>query len=235
MSKRLMAKGVRNHPLVKTAYNTGNIGITRGTTCTYIAEEFLERRVEPFSYTTGLTLPKEPSEPVAPPETKMHDIIIRNGDLHIDGETVGEASKNFGPGDIIIKGANALNYEKKIAGCLIGHPAGGTVGGIWGPLYGKKIHLIIPVGLEKIISGDILEISAKTMQENPGNALMPMTGIIITEIEAINILTGATAYQVGAGGIRGAEGAVRLQAYGSSSEVNSLKQIISEIETEKSF
>ncbi len=227
--------GVRNHPLVKTAYNTGNIGITRGTTCTYVAEEFLERKIEPFAYTTGLTLPKEPSNPVVPPEIRLHDIIIRNGEVHMDGETVGEAAKNFGPGDIIIKGANALNYDKKIAGCLIGHPAGGTVGGIWGPLYGKKIHLIIPVGLEKNISGHILEISEKTMIENPGNALMPMTGIIVTELEAIRILSGSTAYQVAAGGIRGAEGAVRLQAQGSTSQVNALKQILIGLETEKSF
>ena len=235
MSKRLIAKGVRNHPAVKTALNTGNIGITRGTTCTYVAEEFLERQIEPFSYTTGLTLPKEPSQPVKTPDARMHDIIIRNGEIHMDGETVGEAARNFGPGDIIIKGANALNYEKKVAGCLIGHPVGGTVGSIWGPLYGKKIRLVIPVGLEKIITGDILAISEQTMDENSGNALMPMTGTIVTELEAIHILTGAISYQIAAGGIRGAEGAIRLHAHGTPDQLNALKKVLAEIETEKSF
>ena len=234
-SKRLIAKGVKNHSAVKTAYNTGNIGICRGTTCSYVAEEFLERELEKFSYTTGLTLPANPSPKIESPLSKVHDIIIRKGDIHMDGETVTEAVKNMNPGDVIIKGANALNYEKKVAGCLVGHPAGGTVGGLWGPMYGKKIKLVIPVGLEKEIAADIIQVSSISIDENPGNTLMPMTGIIITEIEAIQILTGAAACQVAAGGIRGAEGAVRLFISGTHDQVNDAKKIISEIENEPPF
>ncbi len=234
-SKRLIARGVKNHPAVKTAYNTGNIGICRGTTCSYVAEEFLEYNLENFSYTTGLSLPANPSPKIEAPSAKIHDIIIRKGEIHMDGETVNEAVKNMSPGDVIIKGANALNYEKKVAGCLVGHPAGGTVGGLWGPIYGKKIKLVIPVGLEKEISADIIRISSNSMEENPGNTLMPMTGIIITEIEAIQILTGADAYQIAAGGIRGAEGAVRLHIMGTHDQVDNAKKIFSEIENEPPF
>lgn len=234
-SKRLIARGVKNHPAVKAAYNTGTIGITRGTTCSYVVEEFLGHELERFCYTTGLTLPGDPFPEVENPKTKMHDIIIRQGEIHMDGETVGEAAKNMNPGDVIIKGANALNYEKNIAGCLVGHPTGGTVGGFWGPLYGKKVKLIIPVGLEKEISSDIIKVSTMCMDENPGNALMPMTGFIITEIEAIIILTGASAHQIAAGGIRGAEGAVRLHISGTSEQINNVKRIFSEIENEPPY
>ena len=234
-SKRLIASGVKNHTAVKSAYNTGTIGIGRGTTCSYVAEEFLGHKLERFCYTTGLTMPVNPSPKVEAPKTKIHDIIIRQGEIHMDGETVSEAVKNMNPGDVIIKGANALNYKQRVTGCLVGHPAGGTVGGFWGPMYGKKIKLVIPVGLEKEISGDIIQISTTCMDENPGNTLMPMTGIIITEIEAIQILTGATAYQIAAGGIRGAEGSVRLHITGTPEQLNNAKIIISEIENEPPF
>ena len=192
-SKRLIARGVVNHPVVKAAFNNGNIGICRGTTCSYVAGEFLGHELEPFSYTTGITLPREPYPEIKTPKNDVHDIIIRRGEIHMDGETVIEAAKNMNPGDIIIKGANALNYEKGIAGCLVGHPIGGTVGGFWGLLYGRKLRLVIPVGLEKEIACDIETVSNLSIEENPGNSLMPMTGIIITEIEAIKELTGADA------------------------------------------
>jgi len=228
-SKRLIARGVKQHPVVKTALNNGTIGICRGTTCSYVAEEFLGHEIERFAYTTGLTLPRKPFPDVVKPETVMHDIIIRQGEIHMDGETVVDTARNMKPGDVIIKGANALNYRKKIAGCLVGHPAGGTVGGFWGPLYGMKIRLVIPVGLEKEISSDILEISSFCMEENPGSSLMPMTGIIITEIEAINLLTGTEAFQIAAGGIRGAEGSVRLLIHGSPDEIGAVKSLLNEI------
>ncbi len=234
-SKRLIAKAVRQHPVVKTAYNNGTIGICRGTTASYVAEEFLGHELPPFSYTTGLTLPKTPYPEITKPSTPVHEVIIRQGEIHTDGETVVDASVNMNPGDVIIKGANALNYRDGVAGCLIGHPKGGTVGGFWGPLFGRKIRLIIPVGLEKEISGDIIEISNMCMDENPGSALMPMTGIIVTEIEAIDILTGAEAHQIAAGGIRGAEGAVRLMASGTPDQINSLKSLITDLADEKPY
>ena len=144
----------------------------------------------------------------------------------MDGETVIEMAKNMNPGDVIIKGANALNYEKRIAGGLIGHPMGGTVGGFWGILYGRKLRLVIPVGLEKQIACDIHTVSRLSMEEYPGSALMPMTGIIVTEIEAINILTGADVYQIAAGGIRSAEGAVRLLVNGTKEQIENTENII---------
>lgn len=234
-SKRLIAKGVIRHPAVRAAFHTGTIGLCRGTTCSVVAEEFLERPIERFSYTTGLTLPKKPYPPVEPAKTVMHDIVIRQGEIHMDGETVIEASKNMRAGDVIIKGANALNYEKGVAGCLVGHPVGGTVGGFWGPLYGKKIRLIIPVGLEKQIAGDIVALSRECMEENPGNSLMPMTGTILTEIEAVGILTGATARQIAAGGIRGAEGSVRLLVSGDEQQLRAARELFASLEQESPY
>lgn len=234
-SKRLIAKGVKAHPVVKTALHNGTIGICRGTTCTYVAEEFLDKHVEPFAYTTGLTLPKKPTPPIEKAKNSIHDVIIRKGDIHMDGEQVTEAALNMQPGDVIIKGANALNYRDQIAGCLVGHPRGGTVGGFWGPLYGMRLRLVIPVGLEKEVAFDIREVSALSMDRNPGVSLMPMTGIIVTEIEAIDLLTGARAYQIAAGGIRGAEGAVRLLVEGTDEQMKALSDLMKDIAEEEPF
>lgn len=234
-SKRLIARGVKAHPVVKRAIHNGVIGICRGTTCSYVAEEFLGRPLERFSYTTGLTLPKEPLTPVKKPDVTEHDVIIRKGEIHQDGETVIEAAQNMNPGDVIVKGANALNYNEQVVGCLVEHPKGGTVGGFWGPLYGRKLQLVIPVGLEKEIAQDIMMVSSLSMTENPGNALMPMTGIIVTEIEAVELLTGASAVQMAAGGIRGAEGAVRLLVSGEPEQVRQVETLAAELEGEEPY
>ncbi|MFC1691994.1 hypothetical protein ACFL1R_00640 [Candidatus Latescibacterota bacterium] len=234
-SKRLIAKGVKKHPVVKSAYNNGTIGICRGTTTSYIAEEFLDFKLEPFIYTTGVTVPKNPHPEIKSSKKEINDIIIHKGEIHMDGETVIEASKNMSPGDVIIKGANALNYDKRTAGCLVGHPAGGTVGGFWGNLYGKKLRLVIPVGLEKEIGFDIGEISDLSMDKNPEHSLMPMRGTIVTEIEAFDILTGAQAFQISAGGIRGAEGSVRLLICCTNEQISRVKNIITEIENETPY
>lgn len=234
-SKRLIARGVVRHPVVRTAFRTGVIGVCRGTTCSYVAEEFLGRSVERFAYTTGLTLPKKPCPTIVPSGQTMHDLLIRQGEIHLDGQTVVDAAKDMNPGDVIIKGANALNYEKGVAGCLVGHPAGGTVGGFWGPLYGRKIRLVIPVGLEKQIAGDILELSRECMEEDSGNTLMPMTGIIVTEIEAVRLLTGATARQIAAGGIRGAEGSVRLLISGDETQMEAVRELLACLEQEPAY
>ena len=52
-SKRLIARAVHKHPYVKSALKEGTIALCKGTTCSYIAGEFLGHRVEPFTYTSG--------------------------------------------------------------------------------------------------------------------------------------------------------------------------------------
>ncbi len=234
-STRLIARGVKNHPVVKAAYENGTIAICRGTTASYVAEEFLGKNIEPFSYTYGVTLPKNSSARKNAPLTKMNDVIIRNGVINKEGETIAEAVKKMDYGDVIIKSANALNYEKRIAGGLVGSPTGGTVGIIWGPIYGKKLRLVIPIGLEKEIGFDILKASEESINAGKNLSLIPMTGIIVTEIEAIEILSGAYACQIGAGGVRGAEGSVRLLIKGTREQIDKVEKIISEIESEEPY
>lgn len=58
-------------------------------------------------------------------------------------------------------------------------------------------------------------------------------GIVVTEIEAIEILTGAEAIPISAGGVTGAEGAVTLVIKGAEAQVRAAKEIIVDVKGEK--
>jgi len=232
-SKRLIAKAVAALPCVKRALEQGMVAICKGTTNGYVAEEILGRPIEKTKYITGTTQPAKGAPPL--PEERLPDIVLRNGQP-VDGLSVVQAIAQMRPGDVLIKGANALSPDRKLAGVLIGHPEGGTVGATLGHTYGRGIFRVFPVGLEKIVSADIVEIaqtlagSAEELDETP--ALWPVEGIIVTEIEALEQLCGVRATQIAAGGIAGAEGAVRLLVEGERERVAAALALVREIHGE---
>ena len=62
-----------------------------------------------------------------------------------------------------------------------------------------------------------------------------LTGEIVTELEAIHILTGATAFQAGGGGIGGAEGGVWLVFRGTRDQVQKTLDLIKSIQGEPPY
>ncbi len=62
-----------------------------------------------------------------------------------------------------------------------------------------------------------------------------LTGTIVTEIEALAILSGVSAFQVGAGGIGGAEGAVHLIVRGNREQVQEALRIAASVQGEPAF
>jgi hypothetical protein len=145
----------------------------------------------------------------------------------------------MGPGDIYVKGANALNYQMGVAGILIGHPKGGTIGGVIGSIISRKMHLLIPVGLEKEVAFDIDEVARRIAEPDDGvesvTSLFPVRGTIFTEIEALHTLAGVDAVQAGAGGISGAEGAVWLLVDGTAAQVAQALEIVEGVRGEPAF
>jgi len=69
---------------------------------------------------------------------------------------------------VVIKGANALDYKNKLAAVNILDPFGGTTGITMPLIVARKAHLVIPVGLEKLVAGDIVDLTLK-MRETCGN------------------------------------------------------------------
>ncbi|GAB4514320.1 MAG: hypothetical protein Kow0047_26120 [Anaerolineae bacterium] len=237
-SKRLIAKGVAAHPAVQRARRKGWLIISTGTTDGYVVEEVLGQPIDRYAYVTGHVVPAgfDSKSRLAP--KNLPDVILHDGEIVSDVNRF-EAARQMGPGDVIIKGANALNYDKKVAGVCIGDPNGGTVGGTLGPIIGRRATLVIPVGLEKLVAHDILETARFLGQgEEAANRvypLFPITGEIVTEIEALALLTGVQARHVGSGGIFGAEGAVRLLLQGTPEQIKAALELVEQIQKEPPF
>lgn len=239
-SKRLIAKGVAKLPQVEQALDQGIVAVAKGTTNSYIVEELLGQRMDKTAYVTGRTLPARDETAASRFASQpAPDVVLVNGQMRA-GVTVIETVKEMKAGDVFIKGANALHPSRKLAGILIGDPTGGTIGAVLGSIIAKKITLVIPVGLEKLVSGDLSEtaqrLSAPEQEKANGiPSLWPVEGTIITEIEALEILAGVKAYQLAAGGVGGAEGSVRLVVEGTLQQVNAAVELVDTIHGEPPF
>jgi hypothetical protein len=123
-----------------------------------------------------------------------------------------------------------------MVGVLIGSSTGGTVGRVLPSIIGKKIELVIPIGLEKLVYTDINELHwIAGTDDSEGPSLWPLTGTIITEIEALGILTGVDVYLYSAGGVAGAEGAVRLLLDGTDDEVEEALNLVESVKGEPRY
>jgi len=139
-------------------------------------------------------------------------------------------------GDVILKDANALDLERKQAGVLIGHPKGGTISAALQAVVGRRVRLILPVGLEKRISGDIHAIASLLNAPGAqGLRLLPVPGEIVTELDAWTQLTGARAELIAAGGVCGAEGAVWIALSGTEEQEKTARMMLKRIRKERPF
>lgn len=237
-SKRLIARAVVQMPEVQLVLRHGMLAIGRGTTDAYVAEEILGHPIPKEEYVAGRTLP--PGVSIGQPGAAPYpDIVLKNGE-RIEEMPIAQAVDAMKPGDVFIKGGNALNYRQQEVGVLIGHPTGGTCGANYGTVIARKIHLIIPIGLEKLVYEDISTLSRLSRDPNTHTAtpvctLYPITGIIITEIEALEILCGVKATLLSAGGVAGAEGAVWLLLEGDKEQLDRALILHEELRGEPNF
>ncbi len=215
--KRLIAKAVARHAAVTETLAAGTVAVIAGTTNGYVAEELLRAigQAEGFDrarFFRGLTVP---AGAALPEGAFPGDVIIAQGQWR-RGATIFDVADELKEDDVIVKGANALNVAQQQAGVLIGHPQGGTIAAAMRAVIGRRVRLLVPVGLEKRVDGDINEIAALLNQPGGhGPRMWPVGGEIITEIEALELLTGVAATLIAAGGVYGAEGAVWLAITGT--------------------
>ncbi len=248
-SKRLIAKAVAQMPIVKNALANGMVIIIKGTTNAYVAEEITGKKANHAAFVTGRIEPEKGTKNL--PEAKaVNHVILQKGKV-VD-ISLNDAAKKLKAGDVVIKGANALDYKNKVAAVNILHPEGGTTGITMPFIVARKVHLVIPVGLEKVVAGDVVDMTLKTRE--PVTLLPPpagrltnryaghmipsqwlLTGEIVTELEAIKLLTGATAFQCSAGGISGAEGAVWLVFRGTRDQVKKALDLANAIQGEPAY
>jgi len=215
-----------------------------GTTNGYVAEEILSsiNQGEGFSrerFFRGVVLP--PGQPLTETgrlsdETQFPgDVVIVNG-VWKKGLTIFDVVDDLNDGDIVLKGANALDVSRGQAGVLIGDPYGGTIGAAMQAVVGRRVRLIHPVGLEKRVTGDLKDLARLLNAPGAqGPRLLPTTGDVFTEIDAISTLTGAEAQLVAGGGVSGAEGSVWLAVTGAEEQLKRVDELLNSIASEPSF
>jgi len=237
-SKRLIAKGVAAHPLVRRALKDGMVIIARGSTNGYIAEEILGGPIDKPGFLTGRTLPrghaprKRKSEPIG-------EMVLKRGKV-IEDMSLSDAVTDLQAGDVFMKGANALDYAANLAGILVGHSEGGTIGAALPTLIARKAHLIVPVGLEKLVASDLAAASDLITEESGGSASVPALWVIsnatiVTEIEAVAILAGVECVHLASGGIGGAEGSVRLLVSGDEEGIGHARALFESVGGEEPY
>jgi hypothetical protein len=235
--KRLIAKGVAALPAIEEAMQSGIVIVCKGSTNAYVAEELLGQPIAKGSYVLGRAVPAK-ADTSGSFSGNIGEVIFVNGEKA--DLTMKDALAQMKRGDVVIKGANALNYEAGVAGLLVGHPEGGTLGAFIGSYYGKGLHFVIPVGLEKEVVEDIQSLAELISSEPEISregmpALWPMQGEIITELEALSLLTGVEAHQIGGGGLCGAEGGSWIAVWGSAEQIETVKQLVDQVQGEPGF
>lgn len=239
-SKRLIGKAVASMEVVKEAFKSGLIIIIKGTTNSYVAEEILKEPIEKERYARGIIVPGWLSH--LPAEESIPDIIIEKGKVKKD-LSLEEAVKMLKTGDVLMKGANALDPDG-ITGVFLNRTPttdGGTIGRSLGTALGRGVNFIIPVSLEKLIPTSIREVVIQLNDKEVSLAMgltvnvMPTMGKVVTEIEAFKILTGVEVVNIGAGGVGGAEGARVFLLKGDEKAVTKAFNLVQSIKGEQPF
>jgi len=248
-SKRLIGKAVAQMPIVKNALANGMVIIIKGTTNAYVAEEITGNKADHAAFVTGRIEPEKGAK-YLPQVKPVNHLILEKGKV-VD-IALPDAVKKLKAGDVVIKGANALDYKNKIAAVDILDPSGGTTGITMPFIVARKAYFVIPIGLEKLVAGDVVDLTLKMREPVeslpapagvspsafPGYTIPSMwllTGEIVTELEAIKILTGATAFQSSAGGVSGAEGGVWLVFRGTRDQVTKALELTKSVQGEPPY
>jgi predicted Zn-dependent protease with MMP-like domain len=237
--KRLIGIALAAHPAIQAALSSDTLVIVAGT----IAEEILKNlgQADGFSrksFFRGVVLPpgKTTAQGRLPDESGFPgDVMIAKGIWQKD-KSIFDVADGMKEGDIILKGANALDLACRQAAVLIGHPQGGTTIAALQASAGRRVRLILPVGLEKRIPGDLMGLACRlNLPGQSGFRLLPVPGEVFTEIDAIRLMTGAEAEIIAAGGISGAEGSVWLAVEGDEEEVERAEELLRKVWQEREF
>ncbi|MFW6150623.1 MAG: hypothetical protein ACOC6A_03720, partial [Chloroflexota bacterium] len=234
-SRRLLAKAVVGLPEVRNAWKNGIIIIARGITDAYVTEELLGETLEPkAAQTVGMVVNGMTNANSGPPASTSH--VIRKGKVVENADSTVEIL-DFGPEDVFIKGANAVDPEGNAA-IMASSVRGGTWGSFTPIVTPRNSHLIIAVGLEKMVASVFNGMNHsgiyhfKYSTGVPAKLVPAMTGKVVTEIQALALLAGVRAFHVCSGGVGGSEGAVTLALEGDDAHVRNAFELVKSVKGE---
>lgn len=246
-SKSLISKAVIKLDIVQRALNNGTVAIHPSSTTVFIMKELFGKM--PDVWMLGVVLPRGtchmgPVTEGTPESIRPADLsaragsfrrlwVLKKGLLQTD-LTLDSTVRDMGVDDVYIKAPNAIDSEGN-TGVMLASEAGGSVARMMGYALGRGFNVVIPVGLEKLIPTSIREVVKETGVKKMDYAMgipvgmYPLQGTVITEVNALEILTGATAVPIGAGGVGGAEGSVTLVIKGEAGQVKKAIEIVEAI------
>ena len=229
MGKRLIAKAVAARQDVRDAMSSCRLVVIAGTTNAYVAQEVLaaagiDEELDWEAFRRGTVTPPGAKQPAR--GTFPGDVVLVGGELQ-KGKEIFDIASELTTGDVVIKGANAVNLERAEAGVLIGDPECGTAGALLPAVVGRRVKLIVPVGLEKRVEDSIPAIAELLNDpESTGPRMLPLPGEVVTELHALEELTGVDAAIIAGGGVCGAQGAVWLAVTGTDEEITAAAELI---------
>ena len=231
--KKLIGRAVAARPEVQKAYRHGRLVVANGTTTAYVVEALTGETLRKFNYCIGLIAESMFAEDR--PEDRDRMYMWEKGQRV--SKPLAEFIREFEPGDVFIKGANAVDPHG-FAGGLQANPNGGSWGDVLGVLTARGVTCIVPVGQEKMIPS-VVEASKRLGQfrvkytiGSPVGLCPIVAATVVTEVEALESLTGVKAVVAAAGGIGGSEGARSYVVEGTEDQVARAFGLVKEVQNE---
>jgi hypothetical protein len=245
-SKMLISKAILQHPMIKKAWSDGIVVVHPSSTVYFILEEL------------GLTLPEGNrglwvcghvrslglclSKPMI--ELMMgtyeaqsggkypFDLVFKKGVLQ-PSTPLSDVLAEMGENDVYVKTINAIDPQGKL-GILLCVPGGGSVGNVIVNKPIRNYKILAAGGLEKLIPTPIRDAGrlCRGLDRSVG-VKTSMTVLkaddFITEVTAIEMLTGCKATAVACGGIDGMEGGYVYVLEGTSQQLDTAWTLFDEI------
>ncbi len=233
-AKKLISKGVVAMDSFQRAFKSGTIVIHPSSTTVFMLAE-LGLSLDPSAlWICGLTVPRglcasaEILLEVAAakkfdPQKYSHQWVIQRGEL-LKNVPLSHVLPQLKPGDIYVKSPNALDPEGR-TGILFTAKGAGTIGRVMKAQRRQGFEIILPTGLEKLVPTPLAEICRESPRRGMNFCsgtpcgVVPIEGTVVSEVQAIKILSGAQAIPIAAGGVGGAEGATILVVKGEKDQV----------------
>jgi hypothetical protein len=235
-SKKLIAKSILNLKEFQKAFKKGIIAMHNCSSTIFIYEALVGHMpkgvwVNGVITPTGLCVSKDALETKAPgpgphdPRMSRRAWVFKKGLLQ-EPTPLGEILDQMTENDVYVKGSNAVDPQGNV-GVLYANPAGagGTIGKVIAAQRRSGFHILLPIGLEKLIPVDLKQAIKKAGFKKVDRAMGEPCGLIhvpgkkIDEVDALAILSGAEATPIAAGGLGGAEGSIVLAIHGTEEQV----------------
>jgi hypothetical protein len=249
-SKKLISRAVLEMDSVKNALKNGLV-VIHPSSSTYFLVEHITGKKPPGVWLVGMIVPKGACTEgkaqkayekkintygkLSDPGDFIYSWVFRKGKFE-KGLKLLDVLREMGEGDIYIKGVNSIDSQGYL-GVLYARAGAGTIGKTLAMQREKKFQTIYLAGLEKLIPTSIKAVAKDTADIVDALGmpcwLLPIRANAVTEVEALNLLTGVEAIPIAAGGVGGAEGSVMMVMKGEERDVRKAMRLVKEFKGAK--